>query len=157
MMKKCFALFSAFALVLGAVAAVQAGMCTPENPGSVDVTLTVDPAVVCPGDKLTISGTITNMGDCHEFYLIRLKLEFFYPETSDLILNFPGSAWCKPLTPKFLVPLVAGGNFDFSYSGVIPEVVPPGDYTLTVEARGTRGGTIDTASADFTLDPCLTQ
>jgi hypothetical protein len=157
-MKKFLYSISVMLLIFGFAAATQAGMCTPDNPGSVDVMLTVSPTDACPGAVLTISGTITNTGDCEESYVVRLKFKYFYEYQSDWIGYFPGNAWFAPLTPKFLVPIVAGESFDFNYSAPLPEIIPqvgyaipPGNYSLTIEARGTRGGAVSQDTAQFTV------
>jgi len=151
-MKKFLYSISVMLLIFGFAAATQAAMCTPENPGSVDITLTVSPADACPSSVLTVVGKITNTGDCEEFYLVRLQFKYFYEYQSRWVAYFPGHAWLAPLTPKFLVPIVAGGSFDFNYSAALPKIIiPEGDYSLTIEARGTRGGAVSQNTSQFTV------
>jgi hypothetical protein len=147
----------ALLLILAVVPLAQAfDLCSPANPGSVEVTLRLEPepTQVCPGEKLTVIATIANTGDCHDFFLVTVGMYHYEPTFDAWWSEFPGRARCKPLLPMLMVPLTAGGSFDFNYSGIIPEILPPGEYGLLLRARGTRGGATDKASTTFTVSDC---
>jgi hypothetical protein len=155
-MKKMYVSILTLLLVVTLAGMAQAAPCQ-DGQGSVAVSISVTPDIVCTLDNIWVTAVITNNGNCSDIFDVSLGLSWEpIPNTDVFEDNFAGKDYCRPLLPRLLVPLLPDGTFSFTYSGQLPPMVPPGKYRLTIRARGQFGGSSDVYSTHFTVLPCST-
>jgi hypothetical protein len=109
---------------------------------------------VCPGDSMDVVAKVANDGNCADLFLVTVGLKIFDINVQQYVPDFAGKSRCLPMLPKLMIPLDAGGSFSFTYSGRVPKIVPPGDYTLTIKAKGRAGGAEAFDDFTFTVEDC---
>jgi hypothetical protein len=155
-MKKIGVSMLTLLLAVAVAGIAQAAPCQDEQ-GSVAVSISVTPDVVCTLDNIWVTAVITNSGNCSDMFDVSLGLSWEpIPDTDVFEENFTGKDFCRPLLPRLLVPLLPDGTFSFTYSGQLPPMVPPGTYRLNIRAVGLFGGASDVYSTQFTVLPCST-
>ncbi|PYT07816.1 MAG: hypothetical protein DMF49_07050 [Acidobacteria bacterium] len=112
--------FSFIAFLLLVVLALSVSFV--QSGGCLNVSLSADKETACPGDVVTVTAQVTNNGDS--------------ATRVDLTLTGPG-AQEKRVSAK----VMGGSTVPVKLQFVIPKGIPPGSYTLEVDATSKNGCT----------------